>query len=135
MKLTLFNSMIILVLVIIVSAGITFFTYLKWSTFQTEGIPISLEVGDKWKFNLENETLDFGMIPRGAIGRRDITITGVDKKAIVQIHSTLLFVQPEINNFVLEPYEPRTIRIIAAVPSEYAEGKYTGILWIRLRRT
>lgn len=89
-------------------------------------------------FSSVKDSIDFGLaVSGGSINRKFINITnGADRDARVHIRksgnisSMVLFGE---NNFILKPGETRTISI-ELTPGNIAEGNYTGMIDVELRK-
>lgn len=92
---------------------------------------MSLIVGDHVGFDLSKEAITFGMITPSGTGTRHINLN--NGKEASQIHiiasgQLTSWVSVSDNNFILKPYENKTLDIIVKVPSNAKFGEYNGNL-------
>lgn len=100
---------------------------------------IIFKVGEKNNvgFDIGTDALRFGTVPLGASASRNITIENNGNKAIVQLEvneNIKDWIILSENNFLLSPYENKTIIVQLEVPEQAETGNYTGTLKILFNR-
>ncbi|MBM3230013.1 hypothetical protein FJZ26_06280 [Candidatus Parvarchaeota archaeon] len=118
-------------------------TYIFYSNFvllERIGIPVDVNVTPEIKigFNLNNDSMHFGKLPRGGQGVRHIDITnsygspvGIKVYSVGSIEEML---STNLTGFVLETGKTRRISAKVTVPEDYSPGGYSGTLILEIRK-
>ena len=106
-------------------------TYSFWYVEKVRVYNMTLIVYDHIGFDVDNETLAFGMVmPGTASSTRFLNVAnGRDYPVLVQFTGTgemAQWVSLHNTEIVLDPYETREVRVSANPPAEVAYGNYTG---------
>ncbi len=107
---------------------------------RVERLPASVAIADDGKlgFAADPGIANFGSVPRGNIGEREIVLKNYDDfpktirlAANGKIKDWIYF--PE-NNFVLEKNEMRKVAVGVIVPNDAASGKHDGTIIALIKR-
>lgn len=127
------KKQVAILVVIVFLLGMTA-TSLFYSHYLVENVMIvemSLEVGDKLGFNLEENVLNFGRTAPGVNSvTRFIEISNIeDYPIVIKIKTSgelSEWVTTSEDNFVLEAGEIRKVDFVAAPPPDAPQGEYYG---------
>ncbi|MCX6774841.1 MAG: hypothetical protein NTY99_01985 [DPANN group archaeon] len=130
----------IFALIVVVCAAIlaSFLAYLYYSPLAVVEYDMHVYVGDKIGFNLDTDKLWFGIIPPGAGGSRNVSISN-DYYAPVKVKMTASgdlakwagIANGTTNPFILQPNETKSIQIVVNIPANLNKSNttaYTGEL-------
>ena len=96
-----------------------------------------LTVGDYVGFNVDTDAIYFGVINKSGSGSRIIDIKNTDVPYMVNIESygeLAKWVYVSENNFLIRPYENKSLKVTVLVPPDAAYGNYAGLLKVILRK-
>jgi len=124
------NSWKILIIIASLSAVATLsaFWYLRFMpVYKVEDLGIDVYVYNKGGFNLDTDAIHFGIVPPGGSGERSMVIRANELRTIIRMETygdISGWVSVSENNFVLEPYENRTVLVRVAVPEDAKSPDY-----------
>ncbi len=102
--------------------------------YDTQTIPIRITVGEYAGFRVDNNTIDFGTLPKGSTAEREITIKVDDESEVILTVEGIVFVMPRDNLLLVNAGAPQKVTIVAAVPPNQTLGEYQGTLVIRSKK-
>lgn len=128
----------ILITVILVSMGITSLIYSKYKIVQVNYVPLDFMVGDSIGFNLDNDALHFGILPKSSAASRSFNLTN-NYEYPVKINikfdsSNVDWISIGKNGFILQPNEIKGVPISLTIPSNAEEKQYNATLKIVMLR-
>ena len=135
-----FKAVIILVVAILFSIGITSIIYSFYKIIDYREFKIYVGVTDKnnMGFNLEPGVFNFGKVPQGASAKRNATVSHQypsDIAVRIEIAGTVKdMVYVKDNYFILAPNATRQVEITASVPENKPLGNYSGTLRVYFER-
>ena len=133
------NFLVILVIVILLSIGITSITYSFYIIKETKELDVILKVDDKVGLNVDSDAVKFGKVPPGGSGQRTISLKNnhnTPLKVDIRFSGEVrYFVHVSDNYFWLEPQETKEITAVAHVPKDTEFGIYTGKMRVLFKTT
>ncbi|MCD4666745.1 hypothetical protein K8R47_02970 [archaeon] len=131
----------LIVLIVIIMLIVSLLVYLSYSFFNVilyREYLIDLTVGSSLGFNVDNDAIHFGIIPKGGVGERYIYVDNFDMEKVkvkIKIYGDLKnWVYVSDNNFYLNKGKVGNVTIYAFVPEDAEYGDYGGKLRIILTR-
>ncbi len=125
----------IFALIVVVCAAIltSLLAYLYYLPLATAEYDMHVYVGDKIGFNLDTDKLWFGIIPPGAGGSRNMSISNnydvpikVRLAASGDLAKWVGISNETTNPFILQPNETKNVKIIINIPSYLNKSNITG---------
>ena len=139
----------LLIIAVILSISFTYLFYNLYSynnkiyyrDVKIDEINMSLEVPvskRSYGVNIDTDAFHFGRLPRGAGATRHLNVTNYHNFSVffymVKDNSNLSeIVGIGPNNFILKPFEYRTVNVAAQVPKGFKSGNYSGKVGIMVR--
>lgn len=119
-----------------ISIALTMFIFSYYTVYDTEIIAFDFEVPSSpmASFNLDNDTIHFGSIPRGSSSLRSITIENDRDSFVILKPSGTDYFNISKNYFLMPANQPTKIELNIEIPFDAEVGKYNGNLLIILKR-
>jgi hypothetical protein len=121
----------ILLVLVFLSALCTYIILNFLSEQKIVDYKMQLTVGNHIGFDLNTSVITFGMVTPSSSAVRHLNLKNGDQKNKFQILAfgdMASWIKLSENDFILQPYEKRTLNITAQVPENADLGNYTGIL-------
>ncbi len=113
----------LIIIAILLTIAATIFVY--FAVFDVAVLRFDFQVGDYAGINADTDMLHFGTGYPGSYLERHLTIKA-DEDAFIRIKSTLDYVYPEKNSFVMYRGENKTIYLRVSIPDKAEKGLYEG---------
>ena len=124
-------AFILVIAVTVLMAFVIYDTTIVFERFEIE-MKIKVRTDGYTGINIDTDCINFGGVPRGAVGERIINVTNNDENAhLVRIRARGYiedWVTVSENNFILESHSSKEIRVKAKTPPDIPAGNYTGTL-------
>lgn len=126
---------LLLVCVGLISVLFTAFAYQSYFVKAVKTTPIRVSVTvSTVGFDVTTERMDFGQVPRGGSGEREVSIGNNDLEPVriqIKVKGDLAdWLGVSDNLFILEPDESRQITTTLNVPNNVELAQYTGELFV-----
>jgi hypothetical protein len=117
----------LLMLIILTAVSASFVTTLAYVNFEETSVyevieyPMQVYVDDIVGFNVETDNIHFGIVPPNGKSGREMTVTAGGFRTLVTMMASgeiAEWVAVSDNNFVLSPFENRTVMISVRIPPE-----------------
>jgi len=128
--------LLLCVIAAVISIVLTMFAFLYYSVYDTEVIAFDFEVpgSPMASFNLDNDAIHFGSIPRGSSSLRSITLENDKESFVILKPLGTDYLTADKNYFLMPANKPTEIELKVEVPFNAKIGKYSGKLLIILKR-
>jgi len=125
-------------LVVIITIAGTLLFYNFFIVLDVEEIGIDLTIGDHIGFNIDTDAIHFGTLPKGAEGKRKITIENKFDRTVrtnIKIGKDISkFISVSENNFKLKANEEKNVTFIAKAPLDEEFRMYNSTVRIFFTR-
>ena len=134
------KTVVVVLIVILLTSGITQIVYSRYKYLSTKNIPVYVEVvsGSHIGLNTRTDGLYFGKIPMGDSGRRFLTINNEhrsDSEVLIATSEEVAdWMIPSDNKFILHPGESKDMTVDIFIPTNASVGNYTGKMTVYLTR-
>ena len=139
-KLPLHKAILIVIIAVLFTAGITSILYSFHKIIDYKEFNIQLQVTEEKHigFNLDPGVFNFGKVPQGSTAKRNATIDHkYPQPILVKMEITgnaKELVNVDKNFFILEPNVVKQVQVSAKVPSNQSTGNYSGKLKVYFER-
>lgn len=119
-----------------ISIALTVFAFLYYNVYDTDVVAFDFEVPGSLmaSFNLDNDAIHFGSIPRGSSSLRSITLEDDRDSFVILKPSGADYLNISKNYFFMPAGQPTKIELSVEIPLDAKVGKYNGNLLIILKR-
>ncbi|QQG38595.1 MAG: hypothetical protein HYS32_03235 [Candidatus Woesearchaeota archaeon] len=129
------NLFLLLISIMVIIFFLTYVIYIKTSIYQIKTLPTEVLVGDIHGFNIDQDSLRFGILPPGASGARTFLLES-DKDITVELKikgNLSEFIYFTENNFEVKAQEKRRIPVNVVIPYNAEKANYSGTVIVTLR--
>ncbi len=122
----------------VLSVAASYYSHNYFFARDLQALPMHITVGDRMGFNTGTEALYFGtVIPPGS-STRYINVSH-DERFPMKLKITTSgemseWMHVSENNFVVNPGQTKTIKVMAQIPKDVPLGNYTGTLYIDFKK-
>ncbi len=119
--------LLVIVLTAVASVATGLYVYDTASIYDVIEYPMEVYVDNIAGFNVDANSIHFGIIPPGSSGGREVTVTAGGYRTRVTFESTgdiTPWISVSDNDFFLSPYENRTVTVSVSIPDDVVPLAY-----------
>jgi hypothetical protein len=103
------------------------FLFTDQTIYDVHELDMDVYIGNELGFNVDTDAVHFGVTQPGSVGMRPIKVTAGEFLSLVSIEASgemSGWITISENDFILQPYENRSVQVYLQVPEDAEMGGY-----------